>query len=188
MSFSLADLTGPDPRAQTMKEVEALKSLAKELRPNPVIINIGAAGGISTIAFLEERPDAVVFSIDIDPREGERENAQKCGVDVTRIVRLLGKSQDVGRNWPYYVDMVFVDGDHREDGIIGDIEVWLPRVMPNGGILAFHDYFEGEPPPHNPSAAGKVVRRLVEPRDDFEEILFIDRLKAFQRLKFDGLG
>jgi len=169
MSFSSYDLAGPDPKPQTIAEVDALKSLAKELRPNPVIINIGAAGGISTIAFLEERPDAVVFSIDIDPREGERENAQKCGVDVTRIVRLLGKSQDIGRNWPYYV------------GLIGDIEVWLPRVMPNGGVLAFHDYFEGEPPPHNPSAAGKVVRKLVEPRDDFEEVLFVDRLKAFKR-------
>lgn len=36
--------------------------------------------------------------------------------------------------------MVFLDGDHSEEGVADDIARWRPKVMP-GGILAGHDYF-----------------------------------------------
>jgi len=39
------------------------------------------------------------------------------------------------------IDVVFIDGDHREAGVRADIEAWMPKVK-FGGILAGHDIDE----------------------------------------------
>lgn len=109
------------------------------LPENPVIINIGAGAGTSSIAMLEERPDAFVFSVDKIAAELERVNLIRCKIPIQRCIRILGKSWDVGEWFPYQVDMVFVDGDHGTKAVEQDICVWLPKVRP-GGVMAFHDY------------------------------------------------
>jgi hypothetical protein len=38
-----------------------------------------------------------------------------------------------------YFDFVFIDGDHSENGVMKDIELWLPKVKSNGYICG-HDY------------------------------------------------
>jgi len=38
-----------------------------------------------------------------------------------------------------YFDLVFIDGDHGYDSVIGDIKAWMPKVR-DGGILCGHDY------------------------------------------------
>ncbi|CAE8626986.1 unnamed protein product [Polarella glacialis] len=45
-------------------------------------------------------------------------------------------AQWLGRN---SLDMVFVDGDHRYESVLVDINAWWPKVKP-GGILAGHDF------------------------------------------------
>ena len=37
------------------------------------------------------------------------------------------------------LDFVYLDGDHSEAAVAGDIRLWRPLVKP-GGILAGHDY------------------------------------------------
>ena len=177
MTFSSFDLAGPDPNPMSIEEVKMLKQLVRELPPNPVIINIGAERGTSTLAMLEERNDAVIFSADIGPCESEKENIRKAGLDETKVIRLLGRSQDIGRFWPFYVDFVWVDGEHRYEAVKADIDAWLHKIS-TGGILAFHDYFEGEPPAHNPSGAGQAVReRMI---DKYDLIASVDRIRAFR--------
>jgi len=39
------------------------------------------------------------------------------------------------------VDFVFLDGDHSYEGLIADIDAWLPKIKP-GGWLCGHDYTE----------------------------------------------
>ncbi len=177
MTFSSFDLAGPDPSPMTVEEVKMLKRLVAELPDNPVIINIGAERGTSTLAMLEERQDAIIFSIDVGPCESEKENIHRAGLDETKVIRLFGRSQDIGRFWPFYVDFVWVDGDHSYDGVLGDIETWL-RKIGAGGIFAFHDYFEGTPPPHNPSGAGQAIREKMI--DKYDLIASVDRLRAFR--------
>lgn len=36
-------------------------------------------------------------------------------------------------------DLVFVDADHSEAGVLLDLSIWYPRVRP-GGVIAGHDY------------------------------------------------
>ena len=38
------------------------------------------------------------------------------------------------------VHFLFIDGDHRIDGVADDMEAWLGMV-PVGGIVGFHDYW-----------------------------------------------
>ncbi|KKK82407.1 hypothetical protein LCGC14_2803690 [marine sediment metagenome] len=120
-------------------EVQILKSCARMLPKDPIIVNIGAGVGTSAVAILEERPCAFVFSVDKNPAPLERLNLIRCEIDTTRCVRLLGVSWNVGRNFPFMVHMVFVDGDHGTKPVERDIAAWLPRVTV-GGIMAFHDY------------------------------------------------
>ena len=178
MTFTSYSLAGEDPNPMTVEEVHCLKRLIKEnMGKSPVIINIGAGIGVSTLAMLEERPEALIFSIDVDPCEGEIENAQKAGLNSSRIVRILGRSQDVGRHWPCRVDFIWVDGDHRYEGVLEDIRVWAGYIEP-GGVMAFHDCFDGDPPKHNPSGAGQAVREMMH-LDDL--IMKCERIRAFKR-------
>eukprot|EP00931_Biecheleriopsis_adriatica_P118591 TRINITY_DN93956_c0_g1_i1.p1 TRINITY_DN93956_c0_g1~~TRINITY_DN93956_c0_g1_i1.p1 ORF type:complete len:401 (+),score=63.91 TRINITY_DN93956_c0_g1_i1:26-1228(+) len=40
---------------------------------------------------------------------------------------------------PESLDLVFIDGDHRLESVIADIEAWWPVIRP-GGILSGHDF------------------------------------------------
>ena len=108
--------------------------------------------------------------------EGEFENLAKAGFKIHNVIRLLGRSQWIGNIWPWYVDFIWVDGDHSYEGVAGDIYHWVPKVH-KGGIVAFHDYFEDEPPAHNPSGAGRAIR---EKMGDHELICEVERIRAFR--------
>ena len=178
--FSSYDLAGPDPNPMTKGEVEVLKELVNSVFPERmiIIINIGAERGTSTLAMLEERPNAAIFSIDVNPCEAELENIRKAGLDPTSVMRLLGRSQDIGRAWPFEIDFIWVDGDHRYEAVRDDFLIWFPRLI-SGGIIAFHDYFDGEPPAHNPSGAGRAVRECL--MGDYELVASYERIRAFRK-------
>ncbi|CAB5214502.1 Methyltransferase domain containing protein [uncultured Caudovirales phage] len=38
------------------------------------------------------------------------------------------------------LDFVYIDADHEYEGILADIKAWLPKVKPNGGVIAGDDY------------------------------------------------
>ncbi len=46
------------------------------------------------------------------------------------------------------VDFLFIDGDHTEQGIAQDYEMYGPLVRP-GGLIAFHDIVDDQPLPTN---------------------------------------
>ena len=185
MSFSHKDLCGPDPNPMTLKEAEALQLLCAWLPENPAIIQIGAERGASTLAILEERGDAFVLSIDMGVQEREYENLKQAGLQWKRVVRGLGRSQNIGYAWPEHwtCDLLYIDGDHQRPGIDDDILLWADAVKV-GGYLAFHDYI----PPQERGAhiRGRVWEaveewRKCEAAKDFDEVLHVGRLVAFKR-------
>lgn len=120
-------------------EIETIFELAEMLPPNPLIVNIGTGLGTSPLAFYEAREDALVFTIDIEPCEDAIYSWELAGVLPGRIVPVRGASGDIGKWWRWPVDLLFVDGSHKEEGIRIDAEAWERHVKPNG-LLVFHDY------------------------------------------------
>lgn len=170
----------------SVAEVEILKELVRELPRRSIIVNIGAGNrAISTLAMLEEKRDAFIFSIDVKVKENEQIYLAKAQLPGARVVRILGKSQRVGKFWPIEVDFVFVDGDHTYKGVRGDL-VWMSKVKV-GGIIAFHDYSPPKPRKETKAQLTKEgdVKRAVDEYvgENWEEIAHVHRIKAFRRIR-----
>lgn len=121
-----------------ISEIDFLKTHIAKLPKKSLIINIGAGFGTSSLAMLEVRPDAFIWSIDPIPKLEEARNIVNAGYK-GKAVRLLSKSQDIA--WPksIRVNVVFVDGGHTEDDVRRDITIYKPMVK-RGGLMFFHDY------------------------------------------------
>lgn len=169
-SYDLTD--GHEPMSYA--EIDCLKALAGNLSNNPLIVNIGAADGVSTCAFLEARPGALIYSVDVEECPRELENVRRCGLNPFRIVRLLGRSEEIGMLFPYAIDLLFVDGGHFNAG--NDIEAWLDKVRP-GGIVAFHDYQE-VCPANNPGSVFADVNAKMGGYARIGDV--VDRVIAFR--------
>ena len=120
-------------------EILLIKKCVDDLPVKPLIVNIGAGFGTSALAMLEERPKAFIFSIDKLPRPEERRHIEQAGFDGAQVLRILSDSARAGRQWPFKIDLCFVDGDHGTEAVQKDMEHWNPHVR-MGGYMIFHDY------------------------------------------------
>lgn len=166
---------------QTQYEVFALRVLARTLPENPVIVNIGAGTGTSSLAFAETRPDARIYTVDIStgsPFGGMQNEVNAfAGADLSdRLpIQVLGDSKEIGRSWDRGpADLIFIDGDHSYEGCQGDIDAWITHLMPHG-ILALHDYGRDVWP-----AVEQAVDAAVEGYG-LNFIFWVDTLIAFRR-------
>ena len=181
------DLAGPDPKPMSIVEVETLQEIIKSIDHSPlVVIQVGAERGVSTMAILEARPDAFIFSIDIGERPEELANVNfnELNLEPAKVVRGLGRSQEIGLYWPlgWEADLVFIDGDHRYDGVHADIQIWSKSVKLDG-MLLLHDYIH--PRDRGPQIIGRVWEAVEDQRMNalglFNEVLQVDRLIGFAR-------
>jgi predicted O-methyltransferase YrrM len=129
-------------------ELVALKQIASTLPPNPTIVNIGAGGGTSGLAFMEARPqlDTNLITVDITDKSSpfgclaaERQMFEEAGYPRGNQTwrQIHADSKTVKLDEP--VDLVFIDGDHSYYGCAGDILNWWPQLG-RCGIMAIHDY------------------------------------------------
>lgn len=180
-SYDLTD--GQDP--MTYAEIDELQRLLSLLRPEKLqLVNIGADVGVSTLAFLEAAQrysrKMTLWSVDIGPCPGELEHVRQAGFPEHSVIRLLGRSQELGAGFPYSADLIFVDGSHRYADVQADVDVWLPNLAA-WGIIAFHDYIK-DPPANNVTEAWAAVNEHPQLHAPGMVCLgVVDRLIAFQR-------
>lgn len=177
-------------------EVQALKDLARSLPADPVVLNIGAGSGTSSLAFLEARPDLHLITIDITAEDSpfgsltaERRVVEEAGFSLDRLTQIHGRSQDVAKTWAGgLIDLVLVDGDHEYFACKEDILGWLSHIRP-GGILAVHDYNKEKAykrpglPAHIPHplpwrGVDRAVRKFLLGK--YEQVALVDTLIAFR--------
>lgn len=143
-------------------ELTALGEILSELQPQRALeIGTGRGGTLLFVASLSG-PTATVASIDLEAREGgysatrqwfyEHFARRKQHLHLIRgnsrsfwMRRRLGEVFD-GRP----LDFLFIDGDHRYEGIKKDFETYGPMVR-KGGVIAFSGIAE------QPSDAGSQV-------------------------------
>ena len=148
--------------------------LAKTLPQGARFVEIGVLFGRSVACLSELRPDLDVWAVDTwenGDREGEmaeyqarygstwaaflggmRDHAPDA-LDRIHVVR----SRSVEVDLPP-ADVVFLDADHTEEGVRGDIYHWR-RLVKAGGILAGHDYLM----PNHPGVVAAVDAVLGKP-------------------------
>jgi MMP 1-O-methyltransferase len=118
------------------------------------VVEIGVYEGSSAVVLCEVlEPDAELHLIDpfghhgwaLPAGWGATEGASRRVVerarrrwDGPRIAWHVDYSHAVAQRWDRPVDLVFIDGDHSEDGVRTDWEDWHGFVEP-GGAVVFHD-------------------------------------------------
>jgi predicted O-methyltransferase YrrM len=65
------------------------------------------------------------------------------------------------------IDLLFIDGDHRYEGVKADFEMYSPLVRP-GGSIAFHDIM---PDPQHPEVGVNRFWREISARFPFTELV-----------------
>jgi predicted O-methyltransferase YrrM len=164
----------------TGDEVAFVHEMASMIPPDGVVVAIGAGAGTHTLAILEVTNDVVIFSVDIRCGESpeltnEHLRLKEVGYAETgHVIRIWGDSKIAGKRWPIPIDFLFVDGDHEESGIIGDIQEWVRHVKP-GGVYAFHDYGA------TPWPAVKATVDKFSQREGWTHLQTVDHLIAFRK-------
>jgi precorrin-6B methylase 2 len=171
-SYDISDKYG----MMSHEEIDLLKQCVALLPARPVVVVIGANAGTATCAIFEANPAAFIFSIDVHPCVEERASLIVCGLPYLRVVRILGKSQDVGVAFPYAVDMVVVDGAHEPEAVTEDIRVWKPRALT---AMTFHDFGH---PNYNDDAGFNFMTHIVNnAMQDWERVGQARYLVGFKR-------
>jgi predicted O-methyltransferase YrrM len=143
---------------QWPSEITALLELLAERRPRTVL-EIGTCTGGTLFLLTRVAPDdAVLVSVDLlhgsfgggysparEPlyrsfgRRRQRVGLVRGDSHELRTVELVRDALG-GRA----VDFLFIDGDHRYEGVSQDFELYTPLVSPDG-LIGFHDIVPGDP-------------------------------------------
>jgi predicted O-methyltransferase YrrM len=83
---------------------------------------------------------------------------RRRGGDAPHVCWHVAMSHEVAARWWGTVDMVFIDGDHSEQGCELDWSAWNGFVAP-GGHVVFHDARQGQPGGRGLPGPTEVVTR-----------------------------
>lgn len=184
-ALPIGDRTGP-PISTSITDRELVR--LGELAAGRIVVEIGSAYGYTAIAMARPRNGdrGAAHVLSVDPHDGfgslpdsfwrMRANVQAYGVaHVVSMLRI--RSDDV---WPMLAaldvspELVFVDGDHRYDAVVSDIDcAW--SLLTHGGTLAVHDYGEATCEDVMPAVEGfcrRLRARGVTPDTELVDTLF----------------
>ena len=140
---------------QNRDEILALADAVKAIQPK-TILEIGTCNG-GTLFIWSNLASGRVISCDLNESKVRGELYQHftpTGSDCD-VVSLAGDSHSdaflkvvEARLEGEKVDFLFIDGDHTEEGVKKDYEMYSPLVR-KGGLIAFHDIVEKQPTPMN---------------------------------------
>jgi predicted O-methyltransferase YrrM len=127
-----------------LDEAAYLYRLTRTERPR-LVAELGRFRGGSTLVLAAAvGGDGVVHSYDIATRQGrdgaELDRQLSAALERYGLAdRVVLHVEDSRRATPPEpLDLLFIDGDHSEEGVRSDFERWSPHVRPGGHVL-FHD-------------------------------------------------
>jgi predicted O-methyltransferase YrrM len=161
----------PPRTMHTDGEAQLLRDLARGARR---VVEIGVYEGSSAVVLCEtlggdaelhlvdpfgHHRDALPAGWAATERASRRVVARACRRGGPRVCWHIDFSARVAERWSGDVDLVFVDGDHSEEGAMADWDGWRRFVAP-GGAVVFHDARAGRPGGHGLPGPTAVVDRL----------------------------
>jgi predicted O-methyltransferase YrrM len=159
----------PPRTMHTDAEAELIARLAEGRRS---VVEIGVYEGSSAAVIVGALGPGAVFHL-IDPftenalRPGHRGTPgatrrvvdRAAGRDGPELRWHVTESHAAAQSWSEPLDLVFIDGDHTEEGCRLDWDDWHGFVEP-GGVVLFHDAREGEPGGRGLPGPTAVVNRM----------------------------
>ncbi len=94
------------------------------------------------------------------------------------VVPIVCRSEVVARAWGTRLSLVFIDGGHAFDTVLGDYRAWSPHLIP-GGLLVFHDVFPD--PAQGGQAPYRVYHHALD-SGDFKAHSAVASLRALRRV------
>ena len=139
----LRELIADIPGWLTDEEGEALYELAKRCTGRGVIVEIGSWKGKSTTCLgLGSRAGQGVRIFAVDPHADYRFGEFKDNIDRAGIADLVtpvpSTSQAKADDFHEPIELLFIDGSHKEEMVRLDWRLWAHRVL-EGGWIAMHD-------------------------------------------------
>jgi len=163
--------------------------------PGP-IVEIGSFKGKSTVWMgqaLKQRAENIkVVAIDphINTRDTEvvpdyeEESSYEAFLNNVSVVGLdkwvepvIKTSEDAAKDWNQPIRLLFIDGSHRYEDILLDLQLWEPEVN-TGGIIILHDTKPTGPFPGVCRAINEYLRS--SPR--FKEVIQLLNLTVFKKI------
>lgn len=119
------------------REVPIFCGIVKKEAPRRAV-EIGTWWGLSSEMILEMAPDCEITTIDYKDQKVTR--PPELGPPDPRINFVIEDSRTVRfpREWYGSVDLVFVDGNHRRNGVVNDTRLAMSLIAP-GGLIIWHD-------------------------------------------------
>lgn len=165
-------------------EAKALMRLAAEVPAEACIVEVGSYRGRSTTALALGADGAPVYAIEphesfsglyggeFGPADRRAFFANLLRAGVVERVRLVNLSSEVAsEGWTRPIGLLWIDGDHSEEGVRRDFEAWARYLRP-GGLVAFHDALD---PAGGPAL--EIERLLGE---GFERVAAVGALVALR--------
>ena len=140
---------------QNRDEILSLANAVKSISPK-IILEIGTCNG-GTLFIWSNLASHQVISCDLNKSKVREELYQKFRPENSKcdVISLAGDSHSddffkvvESKLNGEKVDFLFIDGDHTEEGVRLDYEMYSPLVK-KGGLIAFHDIVEKQPTPMN---------------------------------------
>lgn len=163
-------------------EPEILSELASMV--SMPILEIGSYQGLSTVC-LAKATTQLVYAIDLwdlrlvgyspSTRERDREfdspetwqkflsNTRKY----SNVIPVKGDSKEIGKVWNIPIGLLWIDGDHRYNGIKSDYELYAKHLI-SGGILAIHDYVI--------ESVAEVIETIIKPSGDWCDMKLVNSI------------
>lgn len=152
---------------------EEFGTLLKNLNLNGIGVEIGVLEGAFSEVILSTSNLKKLFLIDIWKHMEDYEDVNNVEQDKQeeRYFKVLSKFENYGSRVSIiradcniavkymtdnYFDFIYIDANHSYKAVLNDIIKWYPKVR-RGGILAGHDYVDGETSDFN--FPGKVMMK-----------------------------
>lgn len=145
------DWTGLPSRFMNDGELEVLVALARTVTELHTVVEIGVNDGRTALCLMRELPAIRQYvGVDVFPGYVTPCRVQRAEVPANpgrlvladRRFKLMLRSRgsrDLRADDLPPADLVFIDGDHSEQGVLWDAELAM-RIIRPGGIVVYHDY------------------------------------------------
>lgn len=149
----------------TEQERLLLYQLCSKLPSNNIAVEIGSYLGASTCFIAEgcKIKNGLVYAIDTwenqamseGLRDTYQEFLQNISIYKNVITPIRSFSVDAAQDFSKTIDLLFVDGDHTYEGVISDLNAWIPKLKTNAWLV-LHDVGWAE-------GVNQAIKEVVEP-------------------------